>query len=901
MISAKRLFVILFVLMLVAFSMDASAAINVIVEVSKDADINSIAAKLGGTVLDSMPDDSKYLLSLPSMPPGKLPPDLSIPGPKPPGVKSMRLDVPMTLPRFRGSALSATGSNGSLPWYANQPAFNLINCGTPNSCSNSLSAQAQSTGRGVIIADIDAQVDVSHPALRGHLTTGYDFIGNSGGANTQNVGTLQQSTSSFLDQSTSSFLDQSTSSFLDQSTSSFLDQSTSSFLDQSTSSFLDQSTSSFLDQSTSSFLDQSSASFLESGSAGHGHGTMVAGILAALAPDALIMPLRAFDDSGMGDAFQVAKAIRYAVRNGAQVINLSLGFSANASEVSSAIDFATAHNVVVVAAAGNSGSSQPQYPAAYNHVIGVGSTDLHDVKATFSNYGDSVFVMAPGVNIITAYPGGYALASGTSFSCAMAAAEVALIQSLTTTSAYNTVGATAVNIDSLNRGYAHQLGYGRIDVLAAVLSAGGRTPLKAKIARAGASVSSEMSSVTSQDAASRNISRYIVRFRPGTGNSDRAVAAARVGARVRFNYDIVESIAIEVPAPALQGLLNDPNVIEIVPDRAVFSTGFAAAARTTSSTQVTPSGVSVVGLPATGSDGSGVGVAIVDTGIDLANLDLAVALQSYSAFGLSCADDNGHGTGVASLVSALNNTIGIVGVAPNSKPYCVKVLDSTGTGSDSSIIAGLNWIYTNWNLVTPNIKVVNMSLGRPGTIGDDSSYRTAVQQLYNLGIVVVNAAGNDSTVEVTSRVPGTYPEVFAVASTPALKGTTSCRSYAAIVASAASYYTTDGAFSPTTNMGITISAPGEDSETITSTCGISSVGMVMLQKGGGTMRGSGTSVSAPLVAGIVARLIQKGNTGVENIRSKIRSTAQLVGYAPYNSPYAGYTFDGQREGIAKAP
>jgi len=67
------------------------------------------------------------------------------------------------------------------------------------------------------------------------------------------------------------------------------------------------------------------------------------------------------------------------------------------------------------------------------------------------------------------------------------------------------------------------------------------------------------------------------------------------------------------------------------------------------------------------------------------------------------------------------------------------------------------------------------------------------------------------------------------------------------------------------------------------------------------MRASGTSISAPLVAGVVARLIQKGNTGVENIRSILRSTAQLVGTAPYNSPYVGYTFDGEREGIAKAP
>src|SRR5213594_1274182 len=223
---AKRLFLILLVLTLVAFSIDASAAITVIVETSKNADITSIAASLGGTVLDSMPGDSKYLLSLPSMP-----------GTLPSGVTSMTLDTPVVLPRFRASALSATGSGGTLPWYANQPAFDLI---------NAASAQAKATGRGVIVADINSQVDVSHPALQGHLTTGHDFVGNSD-PKTRTGATLQQSSASFLDQSSASFLD----------------------------------------QSSASFLDQSSASFLESGSAGHGHGTMVAGILAALAPDAL--------------------------------------------------------------------------------------------------------------------------------------------------------------------------------------------------------------------------------------------------------------------------------------------------------------------------------------------------------------------------------------------------------------------------------------------------------------------------------------------------------------------------------------------------------------------------------------------------------------------------------------
>ncbi len=844
---AKRLCIVLLLLVAISVSVvDSSAAVTVVVQTKKNADLKPILAALGVTaILDSISADDTYLFSIPF-----------IPATLPPNVLSINQDGPMVLPRFRGIAISG-GNSLAAPWYTGQPAFQLIKAS---------SARATSTGRGVIIADIDAAIDVSHPALRGHLTAGYDFVGNSN---------PKARTGATQDQSTSSFLDQSTSSFLDQSTSSFLDQSTSSFLDQSTSSFLDQSTSSFLDQSTSSFLD--------AGAPGHGHATMVAGIIAALAPDALIMPLRAFDDTGAGDAFQVAKAIRYAVRNGAQVINLSLGLSSDSADVRAAVDFASANNVVVVSSAGNSNSSQPQYPAALYGVIGVGATDLNDLKASFSNFGDSIFVMAPGVNIITAYPGGYAIGSGTSFSSAIVAAEAALLRSLTTTGVAQSVASGTVNINVLNPAYSGQLGYGRVNLLAAVLSATAK-------------------SATFQLPPSRNTSRYIVRFARGTDKNTRAAAAAKFGASVKHNWDVVEAMAIEVPVQALQGLANHPNVIEIVPDRPVFITRFVSAgASPGTSTQVTPSGVTRLGGPVAGSDGLGIGVAIVDTGIDLLNADLAPAPQTYSAFGGTCQDDNGHGTAIAGLVAALNNTIGVVGVAPSAKPYCVKVLDSTGSGSDANIIAGLNWIYLNWNLVTPNIRVVNMSLGRPGTISDNSSYRAAIQSLYNLGIVVVTAAGNDASVEVKNRVPMAYPEVVNVASTAALKGTTACRTQAAILADSASYFTSDGKFDPATRVGITVSAPGEDSESITSTCGVASVGMLTLNRGGGTIRASGTSVAAPLVAGVVARLIQKGNAGVENIRSKLRSTDQLVGVAPIDSRITGYTFDGEREGIAKAP
>jgi subtilisin family serine protease len=194
-----------------------------------------------------------------------------------------------------------------------------------------------------------------------------------------------------------------------------------------------------------------------------------------------------------------------------------------------------------------------------------------------------------------------------------------------------------------------------------------------------------------------------------------------------------------------------------------------------------------------------------------------------------------------------------------------------------------------------------MSLGRAGTINDNSSYRAAIQALYNKGIVIVAAAGNDAAVTVNQRVPMAYPEVLNVASTTALKGTTSCKSQAAIVADSASYFTTDGKFDPNTKTGITVSAPGEDSETVTKSCGVTSLGMVTTNRGSGTIRASGSSFAAPLVSGVVARLIQKGNSGVENIRTKLRSTAALAGTAPIDSRITGYTFDGEREGIAKSP
>src|SRR5207247_9548772 len=93
------------------------------------------------------------------------------------------------------------------------------------------------------------------------------------------------------------------------------------------------------------------------------------------------------------------------------------------------------------------------------------------------------------------------------------------------------------------------------------------------------------------------------------------------------------------------------NLLEIVTDLSVFALGGVAGSGGGTS-QMTPTGVTRLGLPTSTSNGAGIGVAIVDTGIDLVNLDLAPAIQTFSAFGGDCQDNNGHGTHVAGLVFA---------------------------------------------------------------------------------------------------------------------------------------------------------------------------------------------------------------------------------------------------------
>jgi len=180
-----------------------------------------------------------------------------------------------------------------------------------------------------------------------------------------------------------------------------------------------------------------------------GHGTHVAGIVAASTNNGLgvagigyqtkLMSVKVLSDRGYGQYSWIAQGIYYATDHGARVINLSLGGTSDSITLRQAVDYAWSHGVVVVAAAGNSGSSRPIYPAYYDHVIAVAAVDSSNRKPYFSNYGSWVDLAAPGVSILSTLPNqpnhfsssqDYGLASGTSMASPHVSAVAALVWSL---------------------------------------------------------------------------------------------------------------------------------------------------------------------------------------------------------------------------------------------------------------------------------------------------------------------------------------------------------------------------------------------------------------------------------------------------------------------------------------
>lgn len=206
----------------------------------------------------------------------------------------------------------------------------------------------------------------------------------------------------------------------------------------------------------------------------HGHGTMVAGLILGIAPEASILPIRVLDSDGRGDSLRIAAGIHRAVELGADVINLSLGSREDISIVDAAVQWAWTEGVVVVAAAGNTGTDEPiLMPAGLGEAIAVTATDAEDIKASTASWGEHIALTAPGVAVVATFPGGaYRGADGTSLATALASGAAARIRGLRPTwspdAVSDALADSATDIDHVNPDYAGGLGRGRLDVASAL-------------------------------------------------------------------------------------------------------------------------------------------------------------------------------------------------------------------------------------------------------------------------------------------------------------------------------------------------------------------------------------------------------------------------------------------------
>ncbi|TRZ90791.1 MAG: hypothetical protein D4R88_02995 [Methanosarcinales archaeon] len=256
-------------------------------------------------------------------------------------------------------------------------------------------------------------------------------------------------------------------------------------------------------------------------------------------------------------------------------------------------------------------------------------------------------------------------------------------------------------------------------------------------------------------------------------NSDDVNYMKGLGGTVTSQFDIIHGMSLDLPQQSLDKLntickKQQPDapicsrIKYIEPDVEVHALGKLTSTgkfTSTLATQTTPWGIiTIAANSAWGiSTGSGVKVAVIDTGIDNTHPDLSANVKGGVTFVFgtrSFKDDNGHGTHVSGTIGAINNGFGVVGVAPGVSLYGVKVLDRRGSGSASSVINGINWAVNN------NMQVITMSLG---TSSDLQAIHDAVDNARNNnGIVIVAAAGNEGGSII---YPAAYDGVIAVTAT----------------------------------------------------------------------------------------------------------------------------------------
>ncbi|MDP2719097.1 MAG: S8 family peptidase, partial [Dehalococcoidia bacterium] len=346
--------------------------------------------------------------------------------------------------------------------------------------------------------------------------------------------------------------------------------------------------------------------------------------------------------------------------------------------------------------------------------------------------------------------------------------------------------------------------------------------------------------------------KVLIAFNSQPGPGDEAIVR-QAGGSLKYNYHLVPAIAASVPAVAINGLSRNPRITRIEPDLEVQAIA-----------QTLPWGVNRIDAEfahAGGVVGTGIKVAVLDSGIDLDHPDLNVAGSVNFAGGGKDADDKyGHGTHVAGIIGAKDNGTGVIGVAPGVSLYAVKVLGNSGSGNYSDVIAGLQWAVVN------GMQVTNNSYGSAGNPG--ATVEAAFDQAYSAGIINIAAAGNEYGSPVI--YPARYGSVVAVSAT-----------------------TTSDSLAGFSNIGpeVELAAPG--------------VSILSTYKSGGYTELSGTSMASPHVAGVAALIISSGTVtsndgqyGIANeVRNRLTSTATDLGATGRDTWYGYGLVDAEKAAL----
>jgi len=273
-----------------------------------------------------------------------------------------------------------------------------------------------------------------------------------------------------------------------------------------------------------------------------------------------------------------------------------------------------------------------------------------------------------------------------------------------------------------------------------------------------------------------------------------------------------------------------------------------------------------------------VDVAVIDTGIDLNHPDLNVsAARAFNAIraSSSATDDNGHGTHCAGTIAALDNAIGVVGVAPGARLWAVKVLSRSGSGSLSDIAKGIDFVADP----ARGIEVANMSLGGNALpAGTRDVMREAIQRAVGNGVVFAVAAGNEAR-DASLGIPANYPEVIpvsAIVDSDALAGGLGAGTDRGPDDSLASFSNFFASFAGG-GADLALAAPGVD---ILSTS---------LAQGYAVL--DGTSMASPHVAGAIALHIAANPrpAGLSGLQWTNQVRAALIGQSVLQSDPAGFT------------